>query len=198
MRTLLILGFFILCSCQKTKKVVQYYDEEKKNKQYEYYVLKEDTNSLHGKYIMFFENGAIQEKAKFKNNQVVGKRILYYPNGRIKIMESHKEGIFEGKYISYFESGNTKEEGMYINNEMSGIWKFYYDQNPPQVKEEVTFENNMENGPFREYHKNGKLAAEGSYFQELEHGETKVYDEEGKLIKKIMYNNGRPIEYTEY
>jgi antitoxin component YwqK of YwqJK toxin-antitoxin module len=56
--------------------------------------------------------------------------------------------------------------------------------------EEVTFINNMENGPFKEYYKNGQIKWEGNYKDgDNEYGLIQEFNEQGQLIKKM--NCGR-------
>jgi len=66
---------------------------------------------------------------------------------------------------------------------MTGVWKTYYDTG--ELKEEVLFKDNNENGPFKKYYKSGKVKYEGVYKDgDHEDGELKLYSEEGELIKK--------------
>ena len=99
-------------------------------------------------------------------------------------------GQFTGEYRLYHDNGELKQKGTYRNNAMTGPWETYYDNG--QLKERVQFEGNMENGPFIEYHRNGKLAAEGAYKEgDYEHGELKIYNENGELIRSMLCDNGR-------
>lgn len=72
---------------------------------------------------------------------------------------------------------------------MDSIWVRYYETG--QIKEEVTFRDNDENGPFTEYYANGNLKAEGFFKDgDNEHGLLKLYDEEGVLVKTMDCKNG--------
>ena len=72
---------------------------------------------------------------------------------------------------------------------MSNVWIRYYKNG--QKKEEVTFENNEENGPFVEYNENGSLAAKGSYLNgDFEHGLLEIYDGQGVLVRKMNCDKG--------
>lgn len=193
---LLIIVSSVLVSCSNVKHVKTTFNTGVKKE--EYTVLKKDTTLKHGVYRRYDENGDLRESCNYVQGQLDGKRNIFFPDGTIEISETHREGSFHGAYVSYYRTGHKREEGMYKDNEMTGLWKFYYDLPGDALKEEVTFENNMENGPFREYHPNGELAAEGTYKDELEHGLTKVWDSTGFLIKEILYDNGRPLEYQEY
>ena len=57
--------------------------------------------------------------------------------------------------------------------------------------EEVAFEGNMENGPFKEFYENGKPKATGAYLEgDNEHGELLEYDTTGTLIARKQCDRG--------
>jgi len=107
-----------------------------------------------------------------------------------KRQETYKRGTFSGPYRLFYPGGELKQSGKYRDNLMVGKWKGFYDNG--QLKEVVQFENNEENGAFIEYHSNGKLKAEGSYLDgDYEHGELKLYDENGELERTMQCVKGR-------
>lgn len=142
-----------------------------------------------GKYAKFDPDGQILEEAQYSNDTLNGYRILYYENGDTQIVEKYEMGTFSGFYKVFYPNGQEKLVGQYQNNKMTGPWKAYYEDG--QLKEVVTFRDNNENGPFIEYHPNGNLKAEGTYLDgDREHGELKLYDENGKHIKTMMCDRG--------
>ncbi len=158
-----------------------------------YSVLKADTGKKQGVYSLISPIGDTLEKAMFANGQLNGNRYLF-KNGKVFIIETYLDGAYHGPYSAYFDDGQLKQKGFYKNNRMDSIWTTYYTEKPDQIKEEVTFHNGTENGPFREYHLNGKLAAEGNYVEEFEDGEIKVYDTTGTLKKIYVYKDKRPVQ----
>lgn len=158
-----------------------------------YSVLKKDTSKKEGVYTLISSEGDTLEKALYSNGQLDGNRYLF-KNGKVFIIETYLKGAYHGPYTAYFDDGQLKQVGFYKNNQMDSIWTTYYTEKPDQVKEEVTFRNGIENGPFKEYHLNGKLAAEGNYVDEFEDGEIKVYDTTGILKKIYVYKDKRPVQ----
>ena len=68
---------------------------------------------------------------------------------------------------------------------MNGIVKKFYPEG--QLKEEISFRNNIEEGPFTEYHPNGNIHWKGTYRNgDNEVGELKEFDESGILIKTMF------------
>ena len=142
-----------------------------------------------GKYLIINPDGITVEEAYYVNDSLDGARIVFFDSGDTSIIEHHKMGKFEGTYKAFYENGQIEIEGNYVNNIMSGPWTRYYESG--QVMEVVNFENNEENGAFVEYYKNGNLKAEGAYLNgDNEHGELKIYNEAGKLIRRMDCQKG--------
>lgn len=149
----------------------------------------QDSYARQGLYQKYTENGVLVEEANYTNDTLNGTRVLYYESGDTQIVENYDMGTFNGLYEVYHKSGGVDQRGTYQNNEMIGKWRRFYPNG--QLMEEVSFENNEENGPFIEYYENGKLKAEGSYLNgDNEHGELKLYNENGELIRKMNCENG--------
>ncbi len=135
------------------------------------------------------QEGILVEKAEYINDTLHGSRIIYSEQGDTQIVETYLMGSFNGPFKAYYENGNIELIGHYRNDTMHGIWKKYYPSGG--LMENVTFENNRENGPFVEYYENGKLKAEGEYYKgDNEHGLLRLYNEDGKLIRKMECDKG--------
>ncbi len=129
------------------------------------------------------------EEAHYQNDTLDGLRILYYENGDTMSVETYRRGLFEGVFRAYHENGQLKTLGRYVNNAIEGEWLSYYPNG--QLRESVLFQQGAENGPFREYYPNGQLKAEGTYLDgDNEHGELKLYNEDGSLQRVMMCNRG--------
>ena len=155
----------------------------------EKYERKKSNFAKHGLYQMFDDAGNLIESAHYVNDTLDGKRTLFFENGKPQYIENWVHGKFEGEYKSFYESGQLKMLANYHDNMMQGESKVYYKNGT--LKEVVHFVNNEENGPFVEYHENGKLAAEGSYLEgDHEHGELKLYNDGGILVKIMDCDRG--------
>ncbi|MEM1122384.1 MAG: hypothetical protein AAGJ18_18195, partial [Bacteroidota bacterium] len=147
------------------------------------------TEQKEGKSEFFTDEGELLETAFYENGELNGKRILYHENGEIQAIEQYVNGEFSDIYQAFYENKQLELEGKYINGQMEGEWKRYYDSG--ELMEVVTFAANEENGPFVEYYKNGKMKAAGAYLDgDNEHGELKLFDENGELTKKMNCEKG--------
>ncbi len=134
-------------------------------------------------------SGNLVQRAHYQNGQLEGKRVLFYTTGDTLTLETYRKGIFHGPWKTYYANGKVEVEGEYVNNTMTGIWRRYYDSGA--LMEEVTFSDNRENGPFVEYHRNGNLKAKGQYLDgDNEHGTLLLYDENGKLERRMECEKG--------
>ncbi|MEM6722436.1 MAG: toxin-antitoxin system YwqK family antitoxin [Bacteroidota bacterium] len=171
-----------LSSCKGDIQVVSLTDAATEGKiEYE---LRQSDSLQHGFYKRYSPEGTLVESANYTDGELDGERLLYHENGEIQYIERYQTGRYEGTYESFYDDGQKESEGEYIGNAMQGEWKFYYQNG--QVKELVRFTDSEENGPFIEYYENGNLKAEGAYLDgDNEHGELKLYDEQGEL-ERIM------------
>jgi len=180
------LCLFALVSCQPKTETVETQDEAGNTIRYERRL---NDYAKEGAYLKLDPNGKKLEEAQYKNDTLDGWRILFSETGDTVVAERYKNGAFDGEYRVFHENGKLKLLGQYVNNEMVGVWKGYYDTGA--LKEEVQFKNNQENGPFVEYHPNGKLKAEGTYQDgDNEHGELKLYNENGELVRRMNCEMG--------
>ena len=183
---LFIIGMTLAACSSKTKTIEV---ENEAGVIIERYVQNVATTQKEGKSEAFDDSGQLLETAFYQNGQLHGERILYHENGAIQAIEPYENGIFKGDFQAFYENKQLELTGKYINGKMDGEWKRYYDSG--ELMEIVTFVENEENGPFVEYYKNGKTKAAGNYLAgDNEHGELKLFDENGELIKKMNCNKG--------
>lgn len=193
---LLLLVLITFAACSNKKKVV--IKDNAGRILEEYYTLKDKPDEKTGIYTSYYESGKIKELSNFTNGKPEGKRTLYFESGKIMVVENYKNGNYEGEYKSYFENGGLESEGQFRDNARDGIWKVYYETPKNAVKQEVTFKDNLVNGPAKEYHPNGTLIAEGNKIEigdgvDVYDGKVQVYDSLGTLVKVLVYDKGRQI-----
>ena len=152
-----------------------------------------ETLAKHGEYRRFDEDNILMEIAHYEDDVLDGERRVFYEDGTtVQAIEQYEQGDFVGTYQTFYPSGNLKLEGNYTDNEMNGIWKKYYDSG--ELAEEVRMENSLEQGAFKEYYRNGNLKAEGTYRDgDNEHGELKLYNEDGSLDRIMDCDMGRCV-----
>lgn len=136
------------------------------------------------------KDGLPQEIYTLKDSVLHGERILFFPGSKdTAVFETHENGRFNGAYRRFFLKNKLKLKGQYLNDEMVGLWYKYDEQG--FLIEEVTFSKNKENGPFKEFFSSGQLSVSGNYKNgNTEDGPLLFYNEEGKLVKKMICSGG--------
>lgn len=178
-----------LTACSKYETVKTKNDEGKVTEEYQ---IDKTTKGKTGIYKAYDDQGRLTELANYQNDTLQGERIVYFENGNIQVKENYESGKFSGVWQGFYDNNQLEIEGKYVNNEMVGVWKRFYPTG--QLMEEVTFAKNSENGPFVEFYENGNLKAKGNYLEgDYEHGELKLYNEEGELERKMECKKGRCV-----
>lgn len=179
--------FFLVFSCGRKGKMVEEIDGSGFRT---VYTVNKETEQKEGLQMRYDAGGNLLEQANYQNGKIDGLRIIFDESGDTSVVETYTAGKFDGPYRTFHPGGNqVRFAGNYVDNSMTGTWRKY---NPAgQMIEEVTFANNLENGPFREWFDNGKLAAEGSYLDgDNEDGRLRVYNEDGSLNRVMDCDMG--------
>ncbi len=78
-------------------------------------------NSMSGKYVEFFENGAIWEKGSWNTKHLVGQHISYYENENLRHeLHYNNEGLKEGLQKYYHSNGKLSMKGHWVNGKVNG------------------------------------------------------------------------------
>lgn len=139
-----------------------------------------------GLYRLYREDGTLAEESNFDKDQLSGKRRVYFEDGiQVEIEELYKENEMDGEHFVFYPSGAKLIESNFTAGKMNGLLIKYFEDG--QIMESVTFKDNVETGPFKEYYANGQVQWDGVYLDgDKEFGLLKQYSEEGALIKKMM------------
>lgn len=187
---LAILLCLVFISC-KEAFIITHYDNGEVYEKYQY----KGDSLKHGPYWRYNEGGVLLEESVYNEGYLEGIRKIYNDEGWLEIEETHENKEFHGPYRTYHKNGKVKFEGSYTNNVLQGTVKVYYPSG--KIKEEVTFVDNQENGPFLEFHENGNLMWRGTYRNgDNEYGLLEKFDEEGKLVRKMMCDDDARCKTT--
>lgn len=98
---------------------------------------------------------------------------------------------------TYYDVSKTKihEEGYMVNKKRTGIWKEYTEDN--WVRFEWTYKNNIKDGPYICFRKNGQVEATGFYKNGQLDGILKVYDENNVLVSESNWGRKRDGKTSE-
>jgi len=141
-----------------TLKKINYVQNKKNGYYYEYYTRYDSgVNSL-------------KSKELYLNDKIQNWAFYYYPSGELKYKVKYKDNYKHGKAFQYDKNGKliSIDEYRYNNlvshqavnrynkkGQKDGQWVEVYDNG--NVKNEITYSNDLPNGVFKEYTPNGKI-----------------------------------------
>jgi len=114
---------------------------------------------------------------------------IYYDKGIKVAEENYKMGKKNGVSHSYFPNGQISEEKNWTDDVENGIWRQYYENGKKRL--ETKIDNGVRNSVYYVYYQNGRLQIRGQYKDDLMDGKWVYYDADGKVIKEIVYHNGK-------
>ncbi len=183
-----------------------------------------------------YRNGVTAYEVTFKNNKPVGEYKRYHENGKLyafliyddkgewadaKLYDEDGGLIGEGKYFgklkdglwtyydkdvkvadenysmgkkngtsrTYFRNGQISEEKNWNNDVEDGAWRQYYDNGKKRL--ETKIDMGVRNSVYYVYYSNGRLKIRGQYKNDLMDGKWIYYDADGKVLKEIVYHMGK-------
>ena len=119
-------------------------------------------------------------KVQYVNGKKEGKYIHFFENGAVNFVVNMKSDRMHGKRHCYYEDGALMHIHHYRNDKEHGLTKTFYPEG--QVIEKVHYKNGLKHGKFKKYHKNGKRKQTGSFKNDELNGTFKQYDESGKRV----------------
>lgn len=173
-----------------------------------------------GKASFYFENGSIREKGYWDVDHWQGSYQLYHATGQIAYdWNYNEEGKRTGVQKYYHENGTLKYQGEWNNGKTTGALKVYNEEGQlisERVYADGKFNKSVAHDPTKSlppkkttpsersvfkgtgmhtvYHLSGKPERKGFFVKgKLFNGEHLLYDQDGNLIKKVVYENGQIV-----
>jgi antitoxin component YwqK of YwqJK toxin-antitoxin module len=193
---LILIVTLAVIGCQDATETVEILDDAG-NLREKFQLRKADGLKV-GAYEKYDETGKIIELANYKEGKLEGKRTVFYVNEAPAEEEFYENGLLTGNVISYYSDGTKKAITPFVvkgdHSVMQGKLQVFYENG--QLKSEDTAKNSEINGPFVEYHPNGKMKAKGTFKPDAdgeprENGLLEIYDETGALDRKMNCVMGR-------
>ena len=147
-----------------------------------------------GKYESYYNsNGNVYESLSFSNDLINGEFITYYENGAIESKRHFNNGkIKDGECPHFYEDGKIKQQHSYLNSKLDGPAYEYYPDG--KLMQENFYQQSVLIGKDTSYYQSGKISSihnrnsRGQY-----DGANERYSEEGKLLSKSVYKDGKQI-----
>lgn len=126
-----------------------------------------------GPFELYNESGVLVRKGRMSNGELHGEIQNFYEDGTLKSKETYVAGKLSGAFTLY-QKGKPMVIGDFRNGQQHGRWNYYWqDSSKYYLAQWLTFENGVENGPFREIRQDSVLV--GTYKNGQIEGEFRIY-----------------------
>lgn len=143
----------------------------------------------YGKFVYFYETGAVEAVVYFSNNGRTTRSQMYHQSGytmaRGKYVDQKKDSI----WVYYDDRGVISYQEEYKNGALDGQKVFFYapQDNKLRVARYEYWRNGVRHGEYKEYHDNAELKEEGNYKDGNLDGIVKQYHRNGRIMKVMRY-----------
>jgi antitoxin component YwqK of YwqJK toxin-antitoxin module len=144
------------------------------------------------------ENGKLKYEGQFKDNIPYGTFKHYHSNGKQKAISIYYNNGTCTHSVLFSFDGIKEAEGKYLNQQKDSVW-LYYDVTGEKVLMKESYANNLKDGEFAEYTKEGKLLEVIHYTAGKKNGLWKIFYDDSKPKIVAKYLNGElDSAYTAY
>lgn len=153
--------------------------------------LLDKNGKFHGKYRKFHANGNLRYEGTFEHGKEVGIFKFYAISGEktpIAIKEYNTKN--DSIKVSFFAtSGKLESKGMMIGKNREGKWQYFFSDGKTLMSVE-NYKNDLLEGEFIVYYKNGKITEISNYKNGKLHGNRKRFADDGHIVEDLNYENG--------
>lgn len=136
---------------------------------------------LHGLLEEFNEAGSLVRRSPMKEGKQHGIEEYFSPEGKLTSRSAHINGSSTNDF-SQFELDSDSASGQ------PKVVELFYSSGSLRLRE--TFEKGIRNGPFEEFHSNGKVKSRGTYLDDKYNGQISWFGSEGELRQSVCYKLG--------
>lgn len=166
-----------------------------------------------GTWYKYSTEGQITEQQDYIGGLKDGFYKSYYLDGKPEKELCYTQGYRSGLAKNWYDNGQLASSGQYANNEYEDVWTYYHRNGTVKTTERYSQGRLFNTTPFADpkgkilstytvvgghgrrqlYFDNGQLSADLNYKDGLLHGVCLYYSVQGKLLKRIVYQNGKEV-----
>lgn len=139
-----------------------------------------------GRWSFFHNNSQTEQVGEYVKGKPSGEWKKFFIDGKLQRNEFYENGKENGIMTEYSQDSVIIAQGNYVDGKKDGLWKF----NNGEYRGEGKFAEDKEEGNWKQFNANGKLAFEGDFVEGQENGEHKYFYEDGKPKETRLYRLG--------
>lgn len=150
----------------------------------------------------YHESGVLMSHGIYRNLKKDSVWTNYVPSGRLSTKETYKNDSLHGQRVVYFVPEDPEDKSqrvsavMYFDNgQLHGDYTEYFIDGT--IMRKGKYEYGKMEGPWEEFHPNGKRSILYRYKNGVKHGFAIAYDTDMKRIGEQYYYHGRRLEGAE-
>lgn len=144
---------------------------------------------MNGTYRRYFENGILEIDGVVENNKFHGDFVFYNPDGVVIRTCTFADGLLHGVLLEY-DNNQIQSKTDYLFGKVHGVFEFFGKQG--NILLHSDYLENKKNGNTTTHSDKGKKIKTEQYKDDVLHGVTIVYHEDGVTAKeKISYYLGK-------
>jgi antitoxin component YwqK of YwqJK toxin-antitoxin module len=144
-----------------------------------------------GHWIKKYPNGNVMYDGFFKNGNPAGEFKRYYEDKTLKSVLVFNTDGAEATAVLYYPNGFVASRGKYVNQLKEGKWQFFSPTSKDKIVCEEEYLHNKRSGLSVVFYADSTIAEKINYKNDLKNGEWLKYYQNGALILKTFYVNGK-------
>jgi antitoxin component YwqK of YwqJK toxin-antitoxin module len=154
----------------------------------------------YGKFVYYYETGAVQAVIHFSNNGKLGRSQMYHNSGYLMAKGKYVNQLKDSTWIYFDDRGTISYQETYIKGKLEGQKVYFYvpKDGKLMIARYEYYKNGVKNGEFEEYHPNTKVKSKGKYLDGNLDGIVTHYYPNGKVKKVARYKYAVPHGYWAF
>lgn len=145
---------------------------------------------LNGACLVYYKSGQLKELSHYKYGRRDSSLTYYYENGQKKAQMHYSVGAATDTTRTWYDDGQLKSQEVYTDRQdFVDIYDLYYASGQKHYEVRPSYQIR--------WHENGKVEVKGKILNGLPNGKMKFKDENGKLVKTEIWENGKMTESIE-
>lgn len=144
-----------------------------------------DFGKLEGKQLTYDDDGQLEVRIEFQQDQPQGEAWTYYPSGQASSFWTYVSGQRHGPFRYWFREGSVEEDGTYHRDKPDGHIRRYFPTGG--ISSHGMYADGQLHGRLRVYFPSGELSKEAFYVHDTLICEI-LYHENGRMKSVTLYN----------